>query len=121
MESEIRQILWNLLSNSLDAVPTGGRIRLRVSPSRRNGVVDGVRVTVGDNGGGISAEHMPHLFEPFFTTKETGNGLGLWITSEIVNKHGGSIRVRSRNGVGERTGTVFSVFLPAEATSGAEI
>ena len=117
VESEIRQILWNLLINSLDAVPTGGRIRLRVSASRRNGGVDGVRVTVGDNGGGISAEQMSRLFEPFFTTKETGNGLGLWITNEIVKKHGGSIRVRSRKG-GERTGTAFSIFLPTEATSG---
>ena len=106
VESEIRQILWNLLINSLDAVPTGGRIRLRVSASRRNGGVDGVRVTVGDNGGGISADHMSRLFEPFFTTKETGNGLGLWITNEIVKKHGGAIRVRSRKG-GERTGTAF--------------
>ena len=87
------------------------------SPSRRDGGVPGVRVTVADNGSGISADHMPHLFEPFFTTKATGNGLGLWITSEIVKKHGGSIRVRSRNGGGKRTGTVFSIFLPAEAAS----
>ncbi len=114
VESEIRQIFWNLLSNSLDAVAAGGRIKLRVSPSRRHGGAPGVRVTVADNGSGISAEHMPHLFEPFFTTKETGNGLGLWITSEIVKKHGGSLRVRSRNGTGERTGSVFSVFLPAD-------
>jgi signal transduction histidine kinase len=118
VESEIRQIFWNLLNNSLDAVPpSGGRIKLRVSPSRRNGVEPGVRVTVADNGSGISAEHMPRLFEPFFTTKETGNGLGLWITSEMVKKHGGSIRVRSRSGADERTGTVFSIFCPAEATS----
>lgn len=117
VESEIRQVFWNLLSNSLEAVPSGGRIRLRVSPSRLNDGEPGVRVTVADNGGGISADHMPHLFEPFFTTKAAGNGLGLWITSEIVKKHGGSLRVRSRNGAGERTGTVFSIFLPAEATS----
>jgi PAS domain S-box-containing protein len=121
VENEIRQVLWNLLSNSLDAVSTGGRIRLRVSPSHRNGGVNGVRVTVADNGSGISVDHMPHVFEPFFTTKATGNGLGLWITSEIVKKHGGSIRVRSRNGAGERTATVFSVFLPAEAANVAEM
>jgi len=105
----------------LDAVPAGGRIRLRVSPSRRDGGGPGVRMTVADNGSGISADHMPHLFEPFFTTKATGNGLGLWITSEIVKKHGGSIRVRSRNGGGKRTGTVFSVLLPAEAANVAEM
>jgi two-component system sensor kinase FixL len=121
VENEIRQIFWNLLSNSLDAVLAGGRIKLRIAPSHRNGGVPGVRVTVADNGSGISADHMPHLFEPFFTTKATGNGLGLWITSEIVKKHGGSIRVRSRNGAGERTGTVFSVFLPAEAANVAEM
>jgi signal transduction histidine kinase len=74
VESELRQIFWNLLNNSLDAVPSGGRIKLRVSPSRRNGGVPGVRVTVADNGSGIAADHMPHLFELFFTTKKTGNG-----------------------------------------------
>jgi two-component system sensor kinase FixL len=121
VENEIRQVFWNLLTNSLDAVSAGGRIRLRVFPSRRDGGVPGVRMTVADNGSGISADHLPHLFEPFFTTKPTGNGLGLWITSEIVKKHGGSIRVRSRNGGGKRTGTVFSVFLPAEAANVAEM
>jgi signal transduction histidine kinase len=121
VENEIRQVFWNLLSNSLDAVSAGGRIRLRVVSSRRDGGVSGVRVTVADNGSGISADHMPHLFEAFFTTKATGNGLGLWITSEIVKKHGGSIRVRSRTRVGGRTGTVFSVFLPAEAAEVAEM
>jgi signal transduction histidine kinase len=121
VENEIRQIFWNLLNNGLDAVSAGGRIKLRVVASLRDGGVPGVRVTVADNGGGISADHMPRLFEPFFTTKATGNGLGLWITSEIVKKHGGSIRVRSRNGAGARTGTVFSVFLPAETGGVAEM
>ncbi len=77
--------------------------------------------TVADNGSGISADDMPRLFEPFFTTKETGNGLGLWITSELVKKQGGSIRVRSRKAAGERAGTIFSIFLPAEATKSAEM
>jgi signal transduction histidine kinase len=69
-------------------------------------------VTVADNGCGIGRERKLHLFEAFHTTKETGNGLGLWVSQEVVKKHHGSIRVRSRSGPGQ-TGTVFSIFLPA--------
>ena len=73
------------------------------------------------SGGGISQEARRHIFEPFFTTKEaTGTGLGLWVSDQIIRKHHGSVRVRSR--VTGHTGTVFSIFFPAtgvepEATS----
>ncbi len=112
VENEIRQVFWNLLNNSLEAVPPNGCISVRVSPNLRALDLPGVRITVADNGHGIAADHIPHLFEPFFTTKDTGNGLGLWVVSEIVNKHGGSIRVRSRAAPREPTGTIFSIFLP---------
>jgi signal transduction histidine kinase len=70
-----------------------------------------VRVTIADNGSGIAAEDMQRIFEPFYTTKkDTGTGLGLWVSSGIVRKHNGSIRVRRRLGGG--SGTVFSIFLP---------
>jgi signal transduction histidine kinase len=77
----------------------------------------GVRVTIADSGPGIEPAHRARIFEPFFTTKkEVGTGLGLWVSKGIVERHGGKIRLRSRVRPG-RSGTVFSVFLPA---NGAE-
>jgi signal transduction histidine kinase len=111
---ELRQVLLNVVGNALDAAPVGGNVTLRVSTARnwRTGAA-GVRITIADNGPGIPQEHRGRLFEPFFTTKgEKGTGLGLWVTRGIVEKQGGSIRVRSTSGK-ERSGTVFSVFLPA--------
>ncbi len=111
---EIRQLLANLISNSIDAVHTGGRIRIRIGAAveqnrqRRSGV----RVTVADTGSGIPAAVQASLFQPFFTTKkDVGTGLGLWVSKGIVEKHGGSIHVRSSTKPGS-SWTVFSVFLP---------
>jgi signal transduction histidine kinase len=77
-----------------------------------------VRITVADDGGGIPRGHLGQIFEPFYTTKrDTGTGLGLWVSRGIIEKHGGSIRVRSRSdGQSEKktTGTVFSIFLPQQ-------
>ena len=115
---ELRQLFANLIGNALDAMtPEGGRLLIRTHSSRQNGVV-GVRVSVADTGCGISQEARRHIFEPFFTTKEaTGTGLGLWVSEQIVRKHNGSVRVRSRSR-GPATGTVFSIFFPA---TGVEI
>jgi signal transduction histidine kinase len=119
---ELRQVFSNLLANSLDAIGEKGTIKLRVSPGttfstgRRC-----VRITVADNGQGISPSSRQHLFEPFFTTKGTvGTGLGLWVSKQIVDKHGGTIRMRSSNN-GERRGTVFSVVLPVSPAVAAHI
>jgi PAS domain S-box-containing protein len=112
---EIRQLITNLLSNSIDAVTRGGQIRLRVSPAtewNRKGR-SGVRLTVADSGSGIPKAVRSELFEPFFTTKkEAGTGLGLWLSKGIVERHHGSIRVKSRSEPGNGW-TVFSVFLPS--------
>jgi PAS domain S-box-containing protein len=111
---EIRQVLANLIGNAIDAMPKGGTLTVRAQTSRRwNGRgADGVRLTVADTGTGISAEVRRRIFEPFFTTKSnTGTGLGLWVSSELVRKHGGTIRARSSTRR-DSTGTVFSVFLP---------
>ncbi len=110
---EIRQVLWNLLTNALDAVPDQGKITLRVSRTRdwRTGTVGAARITVADNGRGISREVMARIFEPFFTTKATGTGLGLWVTREIIAKHDGSIRVRSAVN-GSQRGTTISFCVP---------
>jgi PAS domain S-box-containing protein len=112
---EIRQVLWNLVSNAVEAIPEQGRILVRVCGSAdwRRTDIRGARFTIADTGCGMTREALQHIFEPFFTTKHTGTGLGLWVTSEIVRKHGGSIKVRSRDGETQH-GTVFSIFLPAD-------
>jgi PAS domain S-box-containing protein len=111
---EVRQIIANLVSNALDAVRDRGVIRVRVSGAVNRQGVHGVRLTVADNGPGIPPAVRARLFEPFFTTKkEVGTGLGLWVCKSIVDKHHGSIRVKSGSAPG-KCGAVFSVFLPAE-------
>jgi len=113
IQGEVRQVLSNLLMNSLDAVKEGGRVTLRAtkSPGFRDGR-RAIRITVADDGVGISAGALSQIFAPFFTTKgSVGNGLGLWVSKQIVEKHGGSIQVRSRTR-GPHQGTTFSLLLP---------
>jgi PAS domain S-box-containing protein len=113
---ELRQVFANLLTNSLDALHDSGTIKLRVSRSScANSGRPCVRITVADNGKGIDAATLPRIFEPLFTTKEsTGSGLGLWVSKQIIDKHHGSIRVRSQAS-GERRGTAFSIVIPEDA------
>jgi PAS domain S-box-containing protein len=110
---ELRQVFANLLSNALDAMRHGGRMRIRIRAAQAwdgQGRA-GVRVTLGDTGSGIPAEVRARIFEPFLSTKEaTGTGLGLWVSEGIVHKHKGRIQVKSRTG--QASGTVFSLFLP---------
>jgi PAS domain S-box-containing protein len=112
---ELRQVFSNLLVNSLEAIGKKGIIKMRVSTATAfNDSPPCVRVTIADSGNGISAEAQQHIFEPFFTTKGTvGTGLGLWVSKQIIDKHGGSIRMRSSTN-GTRRGTVFSVVLPVD-------
>jgi signal transduction histidine kinase len=115
---ELRQLFANLIGNALDAMaPGGGRLLLRV----RYAGTTGVRITVADSGSGMSPEVLRHIFEPFFTTKEAiGTGLGLWVSAEIVSKHNGKMRVRSRvRGEDGKGGTVFMVFFPFNVEHGA--
>jgi len=110
---ELRQLLANLVVNAVDAMADGGSLQVRVATGRDwSSGREGVRITVADNGSGIPRNNLRRIFEPFFTTKkDTGTGLGLWVSRGIVQKHGGSIRVRSRVD-GRATGTVFLIFLP---------
>jgi PAS domain S-box-containing protein len=118
-EGEIRQVLSNLVSNAIDAMqPRGGRLllRSRVGTNWKTGK-RGLVFTVADTGTGISREAMHRIFEPFYTTKDLGGtGLGLWVSQEIVNRHGGSLAVRSSRAHG-KSGTVFALFLPFDAVS----
>lgn len=116
MAGELRQVVVNLVGNALDAMRSGGTLSIRIDHGREysNGSRPGVRLTIADSGVGISPEIKSRLFEPFVSTKgETGTGLGLWVSSEIIRKHGGTIRFKS-NSSPPSTGTVFSIFLPAE-------
>jgi two-component system sporulation sensor kinase C len=116
LESEVRQVLNNLLRNALDAMSaTGGRLLVRTQDvSDPMSGKPGVAITVADTGMGIAAESMKQLGRPFFTTKGIGGtGLGLWISNEIVTRHRGSLRFRSGTRTG-RSGTIFRLFLPAE-------
>jgi two-component system, NtrC family, sensor kinase len=115
-EGELRQVLSNLVMNSLDAIAERGKITLRaaVSPGFRDGR-RAVRITVADDGQGMSRTSLSQIFQPFFTTKGSiGNGLGLWVSKQIIEKHGGCIQVHSRTN-GPQHGTTFSVLLPWEA------
>jgi PAS domain S-box-containing protein len=112
--NELRQLFANLISNAIDATPPGGRILIksRSSPDMRNLGRRGIRVIVADTGSGIPDPIKQRIFEPFVTTKgDAGTGLGLWVCADIVNRHGGLLRLKSRTR--ERSGTVFSIFLPA--------
>jgi signal transduction histidine kinase len=106
-------VIVNLMENSIDAMPFGGRLQLRV---RRVTVGmaarPGVCITITDNGRGMSAVTLRHAFEPFYTTKDRiGTGLGLWICADIVSRYRGRIATWS-NDLPGHSGSVFRVFLP---------
>ena len=116
-ENDIRQVLNNLIANAIDAMRGGGRLLIRAHEARNLGGDGGtgVRITVADTGHGISAQVASRIFEPFFTTKDlNGTGLGLWISSGIVDRHKGRLSVRSSTAP-DHHGTVFSLFLPHES------
>jgi len=92
---QLRQAFLNLLLNSLEAMPSGGRLEVQTALKTRELVV-----RVVDTGSGIPVEHHHQIFDPFFTTKERGMGLGLAIVKGVVDRHGGQITVRSQPGVG---------------------
>jgi signal transduction histidine kinase len=102
-KDKIEQVLLNLLVNSKQATPGGGRITVTSLHTH-----DGTVITVTDTGEGISQENLTRLFEPFFTTRKHGTGLGLANAKKIVEAHGGQIRVKSA----VNTGTEVEVELP---------
>jgi PAS domain S-box-containing protein len=108
---KIRQVLANLVSNAIDAAPVGGHIGIQVlSTETHRGF------SISDNGEGISETAMTRLFEPFYSTKgDLGNGLGLYISKEIIDRHGGTIEVITEVG----KGTSMTVLLPSKAVAQA--
>ncbi|HTM18001.1 MAG TPA: ATP-binding protein [Terracidiphilus sp.] len=112
-QGELRQALSNLLTNAIDASKMGGKIWLRARVSQCWGKQreTGVRITLADNGSGMSREVQKKIFIPFFTTKaEIGTGIGLWATKTLVEQQGGLLRFHSRQG--EKAGTAMCIFLP---------
>ncbi len=101
--NRLKQVLLNLILNAIEAMPDGGRLRIR--SWQVNGMV---AVTFSDTGSGMASEVMEHLFEPFFSTKTNGTGLGLAVSHEIVTQHGGSLEA----GNGPDGGAIFTIKLP---------
>ncbi len=122
-EGQITQVINNLVINADQAMQDGGIVTIRgenialgardVPPLREGNYV---KISVRDRGAGIPKEHLTKIFDPFFTTKQKGNGLGLAVSYSIIKKHEGHIAVESE----PRTGTTFSLYLPASAGEKAE-
>ncbi len=115
--AELKQVFLNLIGNAVQAMPEGGRLRLRVHQcTDPRTQLKGVAIGICDNGSGIKPEDAKRLFEPFFSTKSAkGTGLGLWISKGIIQKHEGTIHFRSVR-TSRSCGTCFRIFLP-EAVS----
>ncbi len=117
LDGEIRQVLNNLVGNAIDAMhPNGGRliVRSREATNWKTGQ-KGVALTVADTGIGMPPQVRKRVFEAFYSTKGIGGtGLGLWLSKEIIDRHRGTISLRSSQQQGCH-GTVFTVFLPVDA------
>ena len=119
---QLQQVLINLIKNGIEASPPDSVLEVTVGPGapatggRRTlaAPAPSAVVRVSDRGGGISAEHLKTIFEPFFTTKPGGTGLGLYISHDIVKRHGGNLTVHSEPG----RGTTVTVELPLEHNGG---
>jgi len=108
----LRQAIWNLCLNAVQAMPDGGELRVGARNLRER--AGRLQISISDSGQGIAEGDLPHIFEPFFSTKPEGSGIGLALVYRVVEEHGGSIEVRSR--VGE--GTTFILILPAPDGTG---
>ena len=122
---QLQQVLINLLKNAAEASPAGVGVRVHVGLSTRGTAPAGtaeapvpaaVAIRIEDRGGGIAPEHLKTVFEPFFTTKQGGSGLGLYISHDIVKRHGGHIAIHSEPG----RGATFVVELPLEPSGGTQ-
>lgn len=111
-KDKVKQIMWNLLTNALDALPKGGHIRVQARVLDDNGV----EISVQDNGPGIPPEILPKIFEPFVTSKSRGSGLGLAIVKAIMDSHGGDLRIKTSQG----QGTTFLLRFPGQVKSDSE-
>ena len=107
-KTEIRQLIWNLVMNAVQAMTDGGRVTITTRPAILDESVPALEIGISDTGPGITGNDLGKIFEPFFTTKEKGTGLGLAIVNRIVEGYLGKIMVDSTQG----RGTTFTVRLP---------
>jgi len=108
--SEIKQVLWNIILNALQAMPDGGRLDIETTPDVNGDSREFLKISVKDSGCGIAKEYLNKVREPFYTMKEKGTGLGLAVVSRIVESHGGSFRINSE----PQKGTECIIFLPID-------
>jgi two-component system sensor histidine kinase AtoS len=102
---QLQQVFLNLLLNAGDATPDGGTVTVRTSHDQ---MANSIRIEIDDTGPGIEEDAMDKIFRPFFTTKPKGTGLGLAISRQLIERHGGNIRVSNNSG----SGTAFTIVLP---------
>ncbi len=115
-ENQIRQIVWNLATNGVRAMTTGGTLRLSVLPHEEDaGSAGDVVIRVEDQGVGIAAEELDGIFQPFRGAFERGTGLGLSIVHRIVSDYGGEVKVTSQRGKGTRVDVPRPLEAPAPA------
>jgi two-component system sensor histidine kinase PilS (NtrC family) len=114
-KTEIRQVIWNVILNAVQAMPERGMLKIDAHPFRVKGRA-GVEIQIGDTGCGIREESLKKIFEPFYTTRDRGTGLGLAIVSRIMDGYGGSIRMQSQ----PEKGTVCTVWFPERIGSSTE-
>lgn len=114
--NQFQSVLINMIINALDATPSAGKIEIQTNKADHDDE-SGVEIRITDNGSGIAPEHMDQLFDPFFTTKAVGKGtgLGLAVSAGIIQRHGGTIDVKSKL----ESGTIFTIWLPSQPVNGA--
>jgi PAS domain S-box-containing protein len=111
---EMMQVISNLISNSIYAMPSGGVLSVSVNDTKSP--LDGIVLTIQDEGFGIAPENLPRVFDAFFTTRSTvGTGIGLFVAKQFVEGHGGRIEIESKSGAADH-GTIVRVFLPISST-----
>ncbi|BCC23958.1 hypothetical protein BCM0079_2551 [Bacillus cereus] len=103
-ENQLKQVFINILQNSIEAMPDGGRISIHIKEIGKDGII----ISVIDKGIGIPEERIKRLGEPFYSTKEKGTGIGLMLSYKIIESHQGNISIMSEVGVG----TTVTIYLP---------
>jgi len=110
--TEIRQVIWNVILNAVQAMPEGGELKIEAHNSQVK-ERDGVEIRIGDTGYGIREQSLKKIFEPFYTTRDKGTGLGLAVVSRIMEVYGGSIRMQSQ----PDKGTICTIWFPVQISN----
>lgn len=105
-EKQLKQVFINLLKNAVEAMPDGGLLKIQMKMTKESSLL----IVVEDEGPGIEVDRLEHIFEAFYTTKKDGTGLGLVVTKEIIEGHGGSLKIESILGVGTKVVIHFPIY-----------